>query len=71
MFAGVPEPRETLLRPGALGWERLNAEKSELLRPAPGEAVESLLRRGIALSRQAGRLRRAVESEEEHGVLPG
>ena len=53
------QPR-TLLRPGAPGWDRLNAEKRALLRPATDEPVESLLRRGIALSRQAARLRRGL-----------
>ncbi len=65
---GMPEPHKTLLRPGATEWERLNAEKRELLRPAADEPVESLLRRGVALSRQAARLRHALVNPGERPV---
>ncbi|MDQ3677289.1 MAG: hypothetical protein M3401_10880 [Actinomycetota bacterium] len=52
----------TLLAPGKEAWSALNEEKRRLLRSAPETTVEELLRRGMRLSRQAGRLARAVDA---------
>jgi|GEM_PF-2388516 len=55
-------PRKTLLEPGhEAEWERLNAEKSRVLTPAPDTPIGELLRRGQHLSAQAAGLLRAVE----------
>jgi mannose/cellobiose epimerase-like protein (N-acyl-D-glucosamine 2-epimerase family) len=54
--------RATLLEPGhETEWAVLNEEKRRTLTPPPDTPVEELLRHGIALSRQAFLLLRAVE----------
>lgn len=57
---------ETLLRPDTPTetWDRLDREKREILRPEPDASVADLLRRGMALSRQAARLRRSLVDPE-------
>lgn len=57
---------ETLLRPDTPTeiWDRLDREKREILRPEPDASVADLLRRGMALSRQAARLRRSLVNPE-------
>jgi hypothetical protein len=54
----------TLLTVGHPAWAALDAEKRAALSPAGDVTVEELLRRGIRLSRQAARLRRAVRDED-------
>jgi len=52
---------KSLLRPGReADWERLNAEKRDLLARDGADTLESRLRRGQRLSAQAARLRRAI-----------
>ena len=55
-------PAGTLLEPGHDDeWNRLGAEKRELLTPSPDTPIGELLRRGQRLSAQATRLMRAVD----------
>jgi len=52
---------KSLLRPGReADWERLNAEKRDLLAGDGSDSLESRLRRGQRLSAQAARLRRSL-----------
>jgi hypothetical protein len=51
-----------LLTPGhEAEWVRINQEEYRALTPAPDTPVEELLRRGMAICRQAGLLLDAVE----------
>jgi hypothetical protein len=59
--------RGTLLEPDNPEWQRIESEKRSVLRPSPEVSVAELLRRGVALSRQAVRLRNAVEIGESSG----
>jgi hypothetical protein len=53
---------QTLLTPGhEAEWMRINQEERRALTPAPDTPVEELLRRGMAICRQAGLLLNAVE----------
>lgn len=60
---GMGEREPSLLTPGHPAWAGLDAEKRRLLQTATEASVEELLRRGMRLSRQAGRLGRAVEAD--------
>ena len=56
----------TLIEPGhEATWDRLNAEKRQVLTPAPDTPIGELLRRGQQLSAQAASLLRAIERADE------
>lgn len=62
--------RRTLLTPGNPEWTALEREKRELLRPRAEVPVEELLRRGIRLSAEAGRLMKGVERRPDDRTTP-
>jgi hypothetical protein len=61
----------TLLAPGnEAAWTRINEEERRVLQPPADTPVATLLRQGMALSRQAILLYNAIEPSDEDRSAP-